>query len=80
MTGKAVPPPQKKRVAYEKRYHDRGGNRFTGPPMEPGDADPDADYDLYYECDTQNMWLPVPKGFIVVEDAEDEDNTGVFFG
>lgn len=43
--------------------------------MEAGDADPDADYDLYYKCETQNQWLPIPRGFVVIEDIyEDEDN------
>ncbi|KAN0091031.1 hypothetical protein V8E55_004597 [Tylopilus felleus] len=72
------PPPQKKKVTYEKRYHGGGGCRFTGPMMEAGDADPNTDYDLYYECDMQKQWLPVPCGFIVIEDEEepeDEDNS-----
>lgn len=68
-------PLRKKKIAYEKRYHKGGGSRFTGPMMEAGDADPDADYDLYYKCETQNQWLPIPRGFVVIEDIyEDEDN------
>ena len=67
-------PPQKK-VAYEKKYHDGGGSRFTGPPMIAGDGDDDApkDYELWYQSTDHGTWLPVPRGFIVCED-EDEDS------
>ncbi|KAG9309093.1 hypothetical protein JVU11DRAFT_10976 [Chiua virens] len=58
-----------KRVAYQKRFHDGGGSRFTGLPMMPGSL-PLLDYDLLYFCDAQNQWLPIPCGFIVVEDDE----------
>jgi hypothetical protein len=70
--------PVKKKVAYEKQYHNRGKSRFSGPPMVDGDPDPTVDYDLYYMCDTQKQWLPVPMGFIVIEDA-DEDTGNDFF-
>lgn len=62
----------KKKVAYEKRFHDKGGNRFTGPPMRPDDGgdDLDRDYDLVYFCESQKQWLPVPRGFTVDEDEE----------
>ncbi|KIK13184.1 hypothetical protein PISMIDRAFT_119381, partial [Pisolithus microcarpus 441] len=74
--------PPKRRVAYEKRYFDGGGCRFSGPPMRPDDNpnNPFAvekDYALHYKCDIQGQWLPVPKGYLVdenAEDAEDEPN------
>jgi hypothetical protein len=70
---KAEPP--KKKVAYEKQYHDGGASRFLAGPMQPDDGGdtPGIDFDLYYKCDTQNQWLPVPMGFIVVEDEEASD-------
>ena len=61
--------PVKKKVAYERHYHDGGRWYFSGPPMVDGDPDPAADYDLFYKCETQNKWLPVPKGFIVIKKA-----------
>jgi hypothetical protein len=65
----------KKKIAYEKRYHDGGKLRISGPPMVDSDPNPFADYDLYYKCDIQNQWLPVLKGFIVIEDADEEEDT-----
>jgi hypothetical protein len=67
--------PVKKKIAYKKQYHDGGKSHISGPPMVDGDPDPFADYDLYYKCDTQNQWLPVPKGFVVIEDADEEEDT-----
>ncbi|KAF8132039.1 hypothetical protein EV363DRAFT_1480092 [Boletus edulis] len=69
--------PRQKRVAYEKRYHDKGASRFTGPPMIAGDddEDKDKDYDIWYESTEHQKWLPVPRGFIVCEDAEEDNET-----
>ena len=46
--------------------------------MVGGDPNPTADYDLFYMCETQDQWLPVPRGFIVIEGA-DEDAGNDFF-
>ena len=67
-------PPVKKRVSYNKRYHDGGGYRFSGPPMRR-DEDDDGipvvrDHDLLYFCHTQKQWLPVPVGYLIDEDEE----------
>jgi hypothetical protein len=62
-------PEPARRVAYRKRFHDGGGARFTGLPMVPGSPSK-LDYDLSYFCEAQNQWLPIPRGLIVVEDAE----------
>lgn len=51
---------------------------FSGPPMVDGDPDPTTDYDLCYKCDTQNQWLPIPKGFIVLEDADNDATNNPF--
>lgn len=64
--------PVKKKVAYKRHYHDGGRWYFSGPPMVDGDPDPAADYDLFYKCETQNKWLPVPKGFVVIEKANED--------
>ena len=69
-------PPRK--VAYKKHYHDSGGCHFSGPPMQPDDAGnsqfgPVQDYQLFYKCDTQNLWLPVPQGYMVNANAEDKE-------
>ncbi|KAI6033484.1 hypothetical protein BKA83DRAFT_4120971 [Pisolithus microcarpus] len=68
----AQQPAIKKRVSYNKKYHEGGGCRFTGPPMRKDDRNPDfqpeLDYDFFYYCDTQKQWLPVPAGFVVDED------------
>ncbi|KAF8548498.1 hypothetical protein OG21DRAFT_1489353 [Imleria badia] len=69
-----VSPLRKKKTAYEKCYHGGGGCHFTVSMMKPGDADPGADYNLYYKCDTQNQWLPVPHGFVVIEDLVEDEN------
>ena len=42
--------------------------------MIPGDGDnAPRDYDLWYESTDHSAWLSVPRGFIVCEDDEDED-------
>ncbi|KAG6370349.1 hypothetical protein JVT61DRAFT_12157 [Boletus reticuloceps] len=66
-------PLKKVQVAYEKRYHGGGGSRFTGPPMVAADDD-DApkDYNLWYQSTDHDNWLPVPHGFIVCEDEEED--------
>jgi len=71
--------PAKKRVSYNKRYHDGGGCRFSGLPMQKDDDDDDGfgpvdhDYDLLYFCDTQKQWLPVPAGYIIDEEEPQVD-------
>ena len=68
-----------KKVAYEKWYHDGGRARFSGPPMEPGDGNPNAEYKIFYKCDSQNLWLPIPQGFAVDEEGEDNPNAFSLF-
>ncbi|KIK82027.1 hypothetical protein PAXRUDRAFT_14938 [Paxillus rubicundulus Ve08.2h10] len=71
-TSEAKPPVKK--VAYQKKYHNGGGCRFTGPLMQQDDSDTSPAsgqyYDLLYFCDAQNQWLPVPHGFRVDEDVD----------
>lgn len=38
-------------------------------PDNGGDT-PGVDFDLYYKCDMQNQWVPISKGFIVVENEK----------
>jgi len=78
--GKSVGSLPRKKVAYEKKFHDSSGNRFSGPPMQADDGDSlsGTDYKLFYKCKARNQWLPVPKGFMVVED-EDTGNHPLAF-
>lgn len=46
-------------------------------PDNGGDAS-GVDFDLYYKCDTQNQWLPIPKGFIVVKEDEEASAEDTF--
>ncbi|KIK13778.1 hypothetical protein PISMIDRAFT_17760 [Pisolithus microcarpus 441] len=64
------------RVSYERWYHEGGGWRFTAPPMHKDDnpgLPPKLDYDLFYLCETIKQWLPVPHGYSVDLDAEDNE-------
>ena len=71
-------PPKKKKIAYEKKYHNGGGCHFTGPPVEAGDDDGPKDYDLWYQSMDHSVWLPGPKGYVVSKDME-EDPANSFF-
>ena len=61
-----VCPPPKKKVAYEKKYHDGSGSCFMGPLMQAdgGDDNPSKDYNLWYQSVEHGIWLPVPKGYM----------------
>jgi hypothetical protein len=74
-------PPVKKKVFYKKKFRDGGGATFSGLPMRADDSDTSAngDYDLFYFCDSQMKWLPVPHGFIVHKDEELEDEEPLQF-
>ncbi|KIK93716.1 hypothetical protein PAXRUDRAFT_144441, partial [Paxillus rubicundulus Ve08.2h10] len=71
-------PPQKM-VAYE-RYHNGGGCHFTRPLMIAGDGNDDGpkDYDLWYQSTDHSAWLPVPKGYIICEDGNDDGLDALF--
>ena len=62
-----------KRVRFEKRFHDGGGFTFHAPEgsMVPGQASQSNDYDTYYYCEARKDMVPVPTGFIVCEESED---------
>ena len=68
-------------VAYEKRFHDGGGHRFSAAPMrkddddDPNDLPVEHDYNLYYRCETFKQWFPVPHGYSVDEDGLDAEDT-----
>jgi hypothetical protein len=71
--------PLRKKVAYDRWFKGGGGNRFSGPPMWPdGDngigSSSNTDYTLFYKCDSQNQWLPIPRGFVVDEEDEADVN------
>ncbi|KIO10419.1 hypothetical protein M404DRAFT_129759 [Pisolithus tinctorius Marx 270] len=80
--GQASSPPTRpsKKIVYEKRFKDGGGCHFTASPMtinkdDDGSKPAPLDYDLYYHCESQDQWLPVPRGFVVDETGEEsEDN------
>ena len=76
LTSKSRSPtcPSQKKVAYEKKYHDGSSCQFTAFPMIPGNDNRPRDYDLWYQSTDHGVWLPVPKRFIVCEDAEKERN------
>ncbi|KAN0097883.1 hypothetical protein V8E55_002329 [Tylopilus felleus] len=61
-----VCPPPKKRVAYEKKYHDGSGSCFMGPLMQAdgGDDNPSKDYNLWYQSVEHGIWLAVPKEYM----------------
>lgn len=63
--------PPKKKISYKKKYYGGGSCHFKGPPMEPGNDDPQKDYDLWYYSTEHGVLLSVPKGYVVCEDAED---------
>ena len=44
----------------------------------PGDDEGPRDYDLWYQLIDHGVWLPVPKRFIVCEDAEEEEGNDFF--
>jgi hypothetical protein len=59
-----------KKIAYERRYHDRGRARFGAGPMQH-DGDDDGgprEYNIFYHSDDHVQWLPVPPGFSVDEE------------
>ena len=62
----------KKTVFYKKKFHGGGGTTFSGSQMRVDDGDVSAtqDYDLFYFCDSQKQWLPVPGGYTVDKDKE----------
>ncbi|KAI6039442.1 hypothetical protein EDC04DRAFT_2895240 [Pisolithus marmoratus] len=79
-TNSTEPPrPAHKKVLYKKHFFTGGGNNFSGPPMTPDDNldnsfSVPADYNLFYKCDVQGQWLPVPKGYVVDKSGEDLAN------
>ncbi|KAI6008942.1 hypothetical protein EDC04DRAFT_2581825, partial [Pisolithus marmoratus] len=70
-----LPCPAHKKVLYKKCFFMGSGNHFSGPLMMPDD-NPDnlfsvpADYNLFYKCNIQGQWLPIPKGYIVDKSGE----------
>jgi hypothetical protein len=58
-------------VAYERQFDEGGGCHFSGPPMVgggylvPGET-------LWYKCVAIGDWLPVPPGYTVIMEEDDE--------
>ncbi|KIJ21121.1 hypothetical protein PAXINDRAFT_6893 [Paxillus involutus ATCC 200175] len=77
--------PARKRVSYEKRYHDGGASRFSGPPMTVdeddglGDGVGTKDYTVFYRSNVHQQWLPVPHGFVVDEEEDLDTNEANLF-
>lgn len=65
--------PTKKKVRYEKRFMDGGAQTFHGPSLVPGDSGTSTDYTLYYYCKARLEMVPVPRGFIVIEEDDQSD-------
>jgi hypothetical protein len=68
------PPPKRTNtisVAYERRFEEGGGSRFSGPPMVAGDYQMPGET-LWYRCEARQDWFQVPAGYTVIEDADDE--------
>ena len=58
-------------VAYERRFDEGGGNRFSGPQMVGGDYLVPGET-LWYKCVAKGEWLPVPPGYTVVMEGDEE--------
>ncbi|KIK91253.1 hypothetical protein PAXRUDRAFT_149910 [Paxillus rubicundulus Ve08.2h10] len=77
--------PVRKRVSYEKRYHDGSASHFSGPPMTmdrddgSGDGVGTKDYTIFYCSDVHQQWLPVPHGFVVDEEEDLDINKANLF-
>jgi hypothetical protein len=59
-------------VAYERRFADGGGSRFSGPPMVGGDPPQVPGETLWYRCEARRDWFPIPPGYTVLEEGDDD--------
>jgi hypothetical protein len=59
-------------VAYERRFDDGGGCHFSGPPMVGGDYYVPGET-LWYKCTARKDWFPVPRGYTVIMEEEEEN-------
>jgi hypothetical protein len=65
------PTAKRNSVAYERRFDDGGGCHFSGPPMVGGDYSVPGET-LWYKCTAQAQWLPVPPGYTVIIEEDDQ--------
>jgi hypothetical protein len=59
-------------VAYERRFADGGGSWFSGPPMVGGDPPQVPGETLWFRCEARKDWFPVPPGYTVLEEGDDD--------
>jgi hypothetical protein len=63
--------PLDKRVWYECNYSDGGAKTFWGPPVIAGKTSK-SDRESTFFCDTLGMMLPIPVGYTIVEEEDDD--------
>jgi len=70
--------PPNKKVRYEKRFKDgSGAHTFWGPYLEPGDMF-HPEWEIYYYCEARREYFPIPQGYCVIEDDENQDPFSFF--
>jgi hypothetical protein len=69
-----APPAKVDTVAYERRFDDGGGCRFSGPPMVGGDPPNIPGETTWYRCEARKDWFPIPPGYTVEVEEGDDDN------
>jgi hypothetical protein len=67
-----APPAKVDTVSYERRFDDGGGCRFSGPPMVGGDLRNLPGESIWYRCEARKDWFPIPPGYTVVEEGNDD--------
>ena len=65
------PPTKLDSVSYERRFDDGGRSRFMGPSIVGGDYFVLGEK-LWYKCKAHKDWFPIPPGYTVITEEEDE--------
>jgi hypothetical protein len=68
--------PAKHTVAYERRFTEGGGSRFSAGPMVGGDPPNAPGETIWYRCEARQDWFPIPPGYTVEEENNEDDSYG----